>query len=107
MLVNNPLNFNILSLVVWFPALGALFIMLFMKNTQGNAIKWAANIITFVGFLISLPLWFYFDNNGPQIAHFRIDSQSILHVRFKNVPQKNDFFQLSAICSNAVQKTLG
>ena len=52
MLENNPFDFNILSLVVWFPALGALFIMLFMKSSQGNAIKWAANIITFIGFLI-------------------------------------------------------
>ena len=95
MLENNPLNFNILSLVVWFPALGALFIMLFMKNTQGNAIKWAANIITFVGFLISLPLWVYFDNNGPQFQfqeqydwipslgvsyHFGLDGISLLLV---------------------------
>ena len=64
MLENNPLPWNIpiLSIVVWFPAVGALFIMLFMNKTQENAIKWAANIITFVGFLFSLVLWFYFDN---------------------------------------------
>jgi len=66
MLENNPFNFNILSLVVWFPAVGGLFILLFMKKTQDMQVKWAANIITFVGFLISLPLWFAFDNNGPQ-----------------------------------------
>ena len=56
----------ILSLVVWFPTLGAFFILFFMKKTQETQIKWAANIITFIGFLISLPLWFTFDNNGPQ-----------------------------------------
>ena len=56
----------ILSLVVWFPTLGAFFILFFMKKTQEIQIKWAANIITFIGFLISLPLWFTFDNNGPQ-----------------------------------------
>lgn len=93
MLENNPFDFNILSLVVWFPALGALFIMLFMKSSQGTAIKWAANIITFIGFLISLPLWFAFDNNGPQFQfqeqydwipslgvsyHFGLDGISLL-----------------------------
>ncbi len=63
---NNAFGFPILSLVVWFPTLGALFILFFMKKTQETQIKWAANIITFVGFLISLPLWFAFDNSGPQ-----------------------------------------
>ena len=61
MLENNPLNFNILSLVVWFPAVGALAILFFLKKNQESQIKWAANIITFIGFLISLPLWFHFD----------------------------------------------
>ena len=64
---NNVFGFPYLSwLVVWFPALGALFILFFMKKTQEKAIKWAANIITFVAFLFSLPLWFLFDNNGTQ-----------------------------------------
>ncbi|TDI34587.1 MAG: NADH-quinone oxidoreductase subunit M [Acidobacteria bacterium] len=63
---NNAFGFPILSLVVWFPTLGALFILFFMKKTQETQIKWVANIITFVGFLISLPLWFAFDNSGPQ-----------------------------------------
>jgi NADH-quinone oxidoreductase subunit M len=66
MLENNPFNFNILSLVVWFPAVGALAILFLLKKTQESQIKWAANIITFVGFLISLPLWMRFDNAGPQ-----------------------------------------
>ena len=56
----------ILSLVVWFPTVGALVILFGMKKTQETQIKWAANIITFLGFLFSLPLWFSFDNNGPQ-----------------------------------------
>ncbi len=66
MLENNPFDFNILSLVVWFPTLGALAILFLFKRTQETQIKWAANIITFVGFLISLPLWLAFDNSGPQ-----------------------------------------
>ena len=65
MLENNPFNFNILSLVVWFPAAGALFILLFLKKTEATKIKWAANIIGLIGFLISLPLWTGFDPKGP------------------------------------------
>ena len=49
MLENNPFDFNILSLVVWWLTVGALAI-LFMNKTQESAIKWAANIVTFVGF---------------------------------------------------------
>jgi NADH-quinone oxidoreductase subunit M len=94
MLENNPFNFNILSLVVWWPAVGALAI-LFMGKGQDTAVKWAANIVTFVGFLISLPLWFAFDNNGPQFQfqeqydwipsigvsyHFGMDGISLLLV---------------------------
>ncbi len=62
----NTFNFPILSLVVWFPAVGAMAILFFMKKTQETQIKWMANIVAFVGFLLSLPLWFAFDNNGPQ-----------------------------------------
>ncbi|HXV65121.1 MAG TPA: NADH-quinone oxidoreductase subunit M, partial [Vicinamibacteria bacterium] len=69
MLENNPFGFNILSLVVWFPALGALAILFFLKKTQENQIKWAANIITFIGFLISLPLWTHFDSSGSQFQY--------------------------------------
>ena len=64
--MENSFGFPILSLVVWFPTLGALFILFFMNKTQETQIKWAANIITFIGFVISLPLWFAFDNNGTQ-----------------------------------------
>ncbi len=69
MLENNPFGFNILTLVVWFPTLGALAILFGLRRTQENAIKWAANLITFAGFLSSLPLWFSFDNNGPQFQY--------------------------------------
>ena len=69
MLENNPFGFNILSLVVWFPTLGAVAILFGLKKTQENAIKWAANAIFLVSFLISLPLWTSFDNNGPQFQY--------------------------------------
>ena len=60
----NVFNFPMLSLVVWFPTVGALAILFLLKQDQH--VKGAANIITFVGFVLSLPLWFLFDNNGSQ-----------------------------------------
>jgi NADH-quinone oxidoreductase subunit M len=66
MLWNNPFNFPILSWIVFLPAVGALFILFFIKKGQDNLVKWLANLIAFAGFLISLPLWFGFDAAGPQ-----------------------------------------
>ncbi len=66
MFENNPFDFPILSLVVFFPALAALFILFFVKKTEVDRIRWLANIAAFIGFLISLPLWFGFDAAGPQ-----------------------------------------
>ncbi len=73
MLDNNPFNFNILSLVVWLPAVGAVLILatdwllnlVFRAKMSEATIKWAANIIGLLGFLVSLPLWTGFDPNGP------------------------------------------
>ena len=36
MFENNPFNFPILSLVVFFPAIAALFILFFVKKTEGE-----------------------------------------------------------------------
>ena len=48
---------NILILVCFFPLLGVLLIILWPKGKDdGTAIKWIANIVTFLGFLISIPL---------------------------------------------------
>ena len=66
MFENNPFDFPLLSLVVFFPAAAALFILFFVKKTEENRIRWLANISAFIGFLLSLPLWFAFDSSGPQ-----------------------------------------
>ncbi len=66
MFENNPFNFPILSLVVFFPALAALCILFFVKKTETMRIKWLANAAGLIGFLISLPLWIGFDAGGPQ-----------------------------------------
>jgi NADH-quinone oxidoreductase subunit M len=46
---------NILNIVCYLPLAGMIGIM-FIKRESENAIKWVANIIAFVGFLVSIPL---------------------------------------------------
>ena len=42
MFENNPFNFPILSLVVFFPAIAALFILFFVKKTDEDRVRWLA-----------------------------------------------------------------
>jgi NADH-quinone oxidoreductase subunit M len=54
---------NILTIVCLFPLLGVLLILLVPKGKEHeDKVKWIANIIAFMGFLISLPLIFSFNN---------------------------------------------
>jgi NADH-quinone oxidoreductase subunit M len=46
---------NILNIVCYFPLVGVVLIM-FMKRENETAVKWIANIVATVGFLVSLPL---------------------------------------------------
>jgi NADH-quinone oxidoreductase subunit M len=52
-----------LSLVLFTPLIGALVLLLVPKENQ-NAIRWVANITATIGFLISIPLWFWFNPQG-------------------------------------------
>ena len=54
------LGIPILSLLIFFPILGAI-ILLFINKENGTAIKWVALIFAFVEFIFSLPLFFSFD----------------------------------------------
>jgi NADH-quinone oxidoreductase subunit M len=56
-----------LSIILFTPAIGALLILLLNKQNE-NAIKWVANISAIAGFVVSVPLWFWFD---PQAADFQ------------------------------------
>ena len=48
---------NILTLVCFFPLLGVFLIILWPKGKENEtAVKWIANIVTLLGFLISIPL---------------------------------------------------
>jgi NADH-quinone oxidoreductase subunit M len=56
---------NYLSLILFTPLIGAL-VMLFVSKQNENAIRWIANITAFVGFVISVPLWFWYNPQGPE-----------------------------------------
>src|ERR1035441_5681617 len=51
---------HILSIVLFTPLAG-LLLLLFIPSSNARAIKLWANAASFVGFLVSLPLVFYFD----------------------------------------------
>ena len=58
---------HFLSIILFEPLVGALLLLLVNKQNE-NAIKWIANITTFIGFAISIPLWFWFN---PQSGDFQ------------------------------------
>jgi NADH-quinone oxidoreductase subunit M len=58
-----------LSLILFTPLIGAL-VLLFVNKQNENTIRWIANAVTLVGFLISVPLWWLYDP-GQQGAAFQ------------------------------------
>src|SRR6476660_5465325 len=54
-----------LSIILFTPLVGALAILLANKQNE-NAIRWIANVTAFIGFIISVPLWFWYDPHGAQ-----------------------------------------
>src|SRR6478672_10153311 len=59
---------NYLSLVLFTPLAGALILLMIPKQNEA-AIRWIANIVALAGFVISIPLWFWFN---PQNADFQM-----------------------------------
>jgi NADH-quinone oxidoreductase subunit M len=56
-----------LSLILFTPLAGALF-LLFIPKQNEDAIRWIANAFALAGFAISVPLWFWYN---PQNADFQ------------------------------------
>ncbi len=56
-----------LSLILFTPLAGALVLLLVNKE-NANAIRWIANVVAFIGFAISVPLWFWYN---PQSGDFQ------------------------------------
>ena len=63
--MTNVANFPLLSLILFLPLMGAA-LLLFIPKENGNAIRWIANLFGLVGFLISLPLWFWYGSEDAQ-----------------------------------------
>src|SRR3981189_1075667 len=53
-----------LSLLLFLPLAGALLLLVVPKQND-NAIRWIANIVALLGFLLSIPLWFWFNPQNP------------------------------------------
>jgi NADH-quinone oxidoreductase subunit M len=54
-----------LSIILFTPLVGALLILLVNKQKE-QTIRWIANAFAAAGFLVSVPLWFWFQPLGPQ-----------------------------------------
>jgi len=59
--LHNVLDFPILSLSIFLPTLGALFIWLFVRGD--NAVRWSALAVSVATFIVTLPLALQFDNS--------------------------------------------
>src|SRR5256712_2483931 len=53
-----------LSIVLFLPLAGPALLLLVSKQNE-NAIRWIANIVAFIGFAVSIPLWFWYNPSTP------------------------------------------
>src|SRR4029077_9849316 len=64
-----------LSIILFTPLAGALILLLVNKRNE-HAIRWIANIVAFIGFVISVPLWFWYN---PASADFQfVDAAPVI-----------------------------
>jgi NADH-quinone oxidoreductase subunit M len=61
---------HILSILTFTPLAGALILLLPFFKGRDNSVRWAANIVGALGFLVSLPLWFWFNRSHPTPFQF-------------------------------------
>ncbi|MBP1633866.1 MAG: proton-translocating NADH-quinone oxidoreductase, chain [Acidobacteria bacterium] len=57
-------DFPLLSLILFTPLAGAVLLMFVSKRSE-DAIRWIANLVALAGFVVSLPLWFRYDQSDP------------------------------------------
>ncbi len=62
--MTNAANFPLLSLILFLPLAGAI-VLLFVPKENGHAIRWIANVFGLAGFLVSVPLWFWYNTQDP------------------------------------------
>jgi len=66
--LNNVMSFPILTWSIFLPTAGAIFIWLFVRGEV--AVRWVALAVSVATFLLTLPLWKYFDNTT---AHMQFE----------------------------------
>src|ERR1700709_580553 len=54
-----------LSIILFTPLVGAV-VLLRVDQKNENAIRWIANIAAFLGFVVSVPLWFWYNSSNPE-----------------------------------------
>jgi len=54
------LKAHILSVILFTPLAGAV-LLLFVKRNQENAIRWIGNVSATLGFVVAVPLWFWYE----------------------------------------------
>jgi NADH-quinone oxidoreductase subunit M len=62
--VTNVAGFPLLSIILFLPLVGAA-LLLFIPKDNSNAIRWIANLFALAGFLVSVPLWFWYNAQDP------------------------------------------
>jgi NADH-quinone oxidoreductase subunit M len=67
---DNP-GFPILSLITYIPLIGALLIVFFIRRENAGAIKATATIVAAIDFILSIPLWLYFDPKASGAKMFQ------------------------------------
>jgi NADH-quinone oxidoreductase subunit M len=55
---------HLLSIILFTPLVGAL-LLLFVNKRSEDLIRQIANAVALIGFLISVPLWFWYDTQNP------------------------------------------
>jgi NADH-quinone oxidoreductase subunit M len=63
--VTNAANVPLLSLILFTPLVGA-GLLLFVNKDKADAIRWIANFFALAGFLVSVPLWFWYNAQNPE-----------------------------------------
>ena len=67
--MSNTANFPLLSLIMFTPLAGVV-VLLFIHKHSEDLIRWIANLTVGLGFLVSLPLWFWYDMGDSRWQFF-------------------------------------
>ena len=64
------LNQHLISVLVFLPLAGALFVLLFLRGSQKEAVRWVTFLTMLAGFVISLKLFLGYDADSTQTMQF-------------------------------------